>query len=273
MEFIRRIRSMIRTSYKLNYTMLLSCLAAAMLMFGSGQANASLSMNANHDHIEVDFFYHGSTVTVSGEADAGTELVIKISSPYGHEKLKKKGKAGGFLWMNVGDLNLEETPSLYFLHSTKELSGILTPEEMDRYVLGYPAVKDHAEIHPVEDEAEKTKWFNEFIRFKEESNLYTTSSGDINITEENGRQSFRILCDWPYQALPGDYTVTVYAVKNNKVVEKAEHEILVEQVGVEKSLFNMANNNGATYGIVSIIVALGAGFGVGMIFGKDGGAH
>lgn len=264
---------MIRTDRNRNYSILIACLTFAALMFLGGQAEANLNMKANHDHIEVDFFYHGSTVTVSGEADTGTDLVVKIASPDGHQQLKKKGKAGGFLWMNVGDLELAHTPNLYFLNSTRELGDMLDQEEMNRYVLGYSSLMDHAEMDPVDNKGEQEKWFDEFIKFKENSQLYSVSTGDINVSEENGRQRFRILFDWPYQALPGDYTATVYAVKDNKVVEKAEHPILVEQVGVAKSLFNMANNNGALYGIVSIIVALSAGFGVGIIFGKEGGAH
>ena len=236
-------------------------------------ASADLTIKANHDHIKIDAFYHGSTVSVRGEADSGTDIVVKITSPNGHQFLKKKGKAGGFLWMNVGDLNLDNTPNLYFLHSTAKLDNILGQEELDKYVLGYPSVKTHADIKPVSDETEKTKWFDEFIKFKESTNLYKTSSGDITITEEGGKQKYYILCDWPYQALPGDYLVTVYAVKDNKVIETADQKVLVEKVGAVKMLSNMANNQGALYGILAILAALGSGFGVGIIFGKDGGAH
>jgi hypothetical protein len=35
----------------------------------------------------------------------------------------------------------------------------------------------------------------------------------------------------------------------------------------------MARKNGALYGVLSILAALGAGFGVGMVFRKGGGAH
>jgi hypothetical protein len=65
----------------------------------------------------------------------------------------------------------------------------------------------------------------------------------------------------------------VYAVKEGKVVEQATSKVLVEQVGVVKGLAGMAKNNGALYGILAIIAALGAGFGVGMVFKKGGGAH
>ena len=239
----------------------------------SGTAYAGLTIKANHDHISIDFFYHGSTVSVAGEADPYTDLIIKITSPEGHQALRKKGKAAGFLWMNVGNLNFEHTPNLYFLHSTKKIEEMLNPDEMDKYLIGYPALKKYIEITPVENEDEKAKWFNEFVKFKESSKLYSISSGKISTTKKDEKQNYRIVFDWPYQALPGDYIITVYAVKDKKIVETAVAKVLVEQVGIVKTFASMAKNNGALYGVISIIAALAAGFGVGMIFRKGGGAH
>ncbi len=81
------------------------------------------------------------------------------------------------------------------------------------------------------------------------------------------------MTDWPYQAAPGDYLVTVYAVKNGKVIEQAESKVNVEQVGMVKALANMAKNSAALYGVLSIGIALVAGFGVGLVFRKGGGSH
>ena len=119
----------------------------------------------------------------------------------------------------------------------------------------------------------KNKWFNEFVKFKEASNLYGTTAGKISLSEKDGLQNYYILTQWPYQAPPGEYTVTVYAVKNKKVIETATSNVLVEQVGMVKSLSNMAKNNAATYGVISILTALGTGLGVGLVFRKSGGAH
>ncbi len=46
-----------------------------------GTASAMLTAKANHDHITIDFFYHGSSVSVRGESDPGVDLVIKMTSP------------------------------------------------------------------------------------------------------------------------------------------------------------------------------------------------
>ena len=243
------------------------------LFMPQDEAFAELTMDANHSHIKIDFFYHGSTMSVRGTVDPGVDLIIKLTSPDGHEVLKQKGKIAGLLWMNVGSLNAEHVPGIYFLHSTKKIEDILSAEDMERYVIGYPALAKHIQMSPVANEEEKTKWVNEFMRFKEDSRLYSTSTGKISLTEKDGKGNYYILTEWPYQVPPGTYTVTAYAVKDRRVVETAQSSITVEQVGVVKSLANMAKNNGALYGIISIVAALGAGFGVGLIFRKGGGAH
>lgn len=237
------------------------------------ESTAQLTAKANHDHIKIDFFYHGSTVGISGISDPGVDLVIKLTSAEGHQLLKRKGKVAGLLWMNVGDIGLEHVPNVYFLHSTKNIEDILGRDEMDKYVIGYQALEKHTEMTPAANEEEKTKWFNEYIKFKESLNLYETSSGKISVTKKNGIQNYYILTKWPHQASPDKYQVTVYAIKDKKVVETATADVLVEQVGTVKTLADMAKNKGALYGIISIAAALGAGFGVGMIFRKSGGAH
>ena len=246
---------------------------AAFFFIASGTAFAALTIKANHDHIRIDFFYHGSSVSTRGVSDPGTDLIIKIASPEGHQSLRQKGKVAGFLWMNVGELKFEHVPMLYSLHSSRKISDILSTEEMDKYTLGLESLGKKAEILPVSGEAEKTKWFNEFVRFKESSNLYAESSGDISLNSSGGEQNYYVLSQWPYQAPPGDYIVTVYAVRDKKVVETAETKVFVEQVGMVKSFAVMAKNSAALYGAISIIAALAAGFGVGLIFRKGGGAH
>jgi hypothetical protein len=246
---------------------------AALALLAAGPARAELTAKANHDHITVDFLYHGSTVSVRGVADPDAELIIKIASADGHEVLKEKGKKAGVLWMNVGSLAFEHAPKLYEIHSTRPVEQLLPDAEADRHVVGYPALSRHVAIEPLESAQEKAKWFGEYVKFKEDAHLYATSAGKITFSQKDGKREYYINTPWPFQAPPGDYVATVYAVKDGRVVETAESKILVEQVGGVKYLATMAKSHGALYGLLSILAALGAGFGVGLIFRKGGGAH
>lgn len=257
-------------------------LASLFLMGGhlftalQGDASAALTAKANHDHIKIDFFYNGSNVSVRGISDPGVDLIIKITSPDGHQMLKQKGKVGGVLWMNVKTLNFENVPAFYAVHSTRNIEEIPSSEDAEKNVIGYPALRKHILIGPVSGEEEKARWFDEFMKFKENSHLYAVSTGKITVTEKEGQGTYYILTEWPYQAPPGKYTVDVFAVKDKKIVESAQSAVDVEQVGVIKSLAGMAKNNGVLYGLFSIVVAIGAGFGVSMVFTKSkkcGGTH
>lgn len=237
-----------------------------------GLASASLTLNTSSKSIDVDFFYHGSSIDINGVSGAGSDIIVKITSPEGHQTLKKKGKVAGILWMNVGDLKFEHTPDLFIIRSTNKIEDILNEEEIDKYILNYPALMKNVEISPDMDEPDKIKWFDEFVKFKEASSLYDLSFGGVETAANGEAQSYQISLEWPYQAAPGDYTVMIYEVKDKKIINNTSSIITVQQTGIVKTLSEMAKNNGALYGIISIVIALAAGFGVGIIF-RGGGAH
>lgn len=259
--------------YKVIITFVIACIASALLFAVPTTASARLTTRANHDHIGIRFFYHGSSVSVSGLSDPDADIVIKIAAPETHQALKKKGKVGGVLWMNVGSIEYEQVPPLYFLASTKPVEDLLSREERLQYGIGYAALEQKAHIEPAGNDSEKDKWFTEFVNYKEKSKLYSIKDGNVDFDTVNNDREYRVVFDWPYQAPPGAYDVTVYSVVNGKVQETATSAVEVAQEGGIKYLATMAKNKGAAYGIVSILAALIAGFGVGMIFKKGGGAH
>ncbi|WP_353684991.1 TIGR02186 family protein [Thermodesulfovibrio sp. 3907-1M] len=246
--------------------------ALIFLIVISNNAWAKISVIANHDHITIDLFYHGSTVSVKGQAQPGSDIVVKITSPDGSQVLRKKGKVLDLVWMSVENLQFDNVPNLYILRSTKELKDILKEQEAVKNKIGYSALKNFAQITPVSNENEKEELWNEFIKFKEKSKLYNVKA-DIAKSEENGQTHYYTLIQWPYQAPPGIYNVTAYEIKDGKVIDTAQTQINVEKVGILKMLSNMAKNNSLFYGIVCILIAILAGFSVGVLFKKAGKAH
>jgi hypothetical protein len=72
---------------------------------------------------------------------------------------------------------------------------------------------------------------------------------------------------------PGTYNIEVLAVHDGKVVDKTTTSLEVARAGIVATLSNLAFNQPAVYGIIAIIVAMAAGFAVGALFKKGGGAH
>jgi uncharacterized protein (TIGR02186 family) len=247
-----------------------ACLA---VFFFAGDTAEALTIKVNHDHVKIDFFYNGSTVSVKGIAGKDTDLVVTIASAEQHRQtLRQKGHVGGILWMNVGEVTFGNVPDLYIANSTRDIDAILESEMKEAFGIGYPAIIKKADVLGVENR-EKERLLSEFIKFKEASYLYSATAGSISMKEADGDRAYSLYADWPYQAGPGDYVVTVYEVKDGKVVDTAKASLFVEQVGLVKTLADMARNNGAMYGIVAVLIALSTGFGVGIVFKKSGGAH
>jgi hypothetical protein len=65
--------------------------------------------------------------------------------------------------------------------------------------------------------------------------------------------------------------VETITAKDGKVTGRSEAAIKVELTGIVALLAKISSDNRALYGIISIVVAVAAGFGVGMIFRKGGG--
>ncbi|MEJ2183411.1 MAG: TIGR02186 family protein [Nitrospirota bacterium] len=248
-------------------------LAFAALMVQAPEASAALTVKANHDRLDVDYNYHGGAVSVSGEADPGVELIIKIASPSGEEELMRKDRVGGILWMNTEKVEFGGVPGVYYLASTRTPEEILETSHRMANGIGYDALAETAEITGHSNPEARGALFDEFIKYKEAKRLFSRSAGDVAVKPDADGQAYRTVFQWPYQAPPGRYIVTAYAVKDGAVVDKAETEVHVQQVGVVKLLADMAQNRGGLYGLVAVVIALAAGFGVGMLFRTGGGAH
>lgn len=233
----------------------------------------SVTANVQPERISVNSLYHGSSVTVTGEAAPDEDIIVKFSTPAKQVHLRQKGKRGGLLWMNVGELEYNPVSDVYLLYSTGDVDRILNGDEQDKYLIGYGAFKRVVEVSPVSDESEKEKWVEEFLRFKENSGVYGVFTEGIETKAEDGRKTFQLTVDWPYQAPPQDYTVSVYAVKNNSVQDYKQTPLKVETVGALKFVSGMAFNSASVYGIASILIAIAAGFIVSIIFKGGGGGH
>lgn len=227
------------------------------------------------DNIPITLNYHGADLVVSGENVAGDDLIIRITSESAAAHYKYKGKAGGLFWMKKGDVTFENVPGVYLLYSTREMEKLLDPDHLRANLIGFAALKEASKM--VTDSAElqgqDSRWLDEFIRFKESLNLYAIRTGTVTRQHGQSSDTYSVEVRWPSQAAPGSYLVEALAVRNGQVVEQASARFNVEQAGLVKLLSKLAFEKEALYGIMAVVVAIIAGFAVGMIFKKGGGAH
>lgn len=222
--------------------------------------------------IEVDVRFHGERIYFFGTIpDPQAQVVVKLTprnaSPI---KLMRKGKVVLF-WMGVKQFELENLPFLYKIHSSGPLKGVLSPELAEKYGLSYTALKKNMGMKLLKGKAsadDKDVMFDGFIKIKEKQNLYGVSENRIRIRK--GRL-FEHYFTFPDKAKEGEYLVESYAVKDGKVIDVSRDVVKVQKVGLTAMLCRTAQHNGVIYGIMAVVIALGAGLLVGVFF--KGGGH
>jgi hypothetical protein len=256
-----------------NKITLLKALTLGVITLFAAPNAFSVTAVLSPDHISVNSLYHGSKIEISGEAAADSEVIIKITSAEKKEHLRKKGKAGGVLWMNVGELEFSPVSDVFLVYSTGDINELLSTEQQDKYVIGYGALKRSISVEPVEDEADKEKWVDEFIKLKQKNKIYGEFTGQIKTMAEGVKKTYTLAIDWPYQAPPQDYNISVYEVRDDVVQAEAGAVLKIEKVGALKYISDMAFHREVIYGIGSILIAIAAGFIVSVIFKGGGGSH
>lgn len=233
---------------------------------------AAVTCEVIPNDIPITLTYHGAKLTIAGKSAPDDDLIVKISSELHDTAMKNYEKVGGLVWMKKRNLEFKGVPGVYIVNSTADLNFILSQEDRDQHHLGYEAMAKATSIEDGKGGAADGKWFEEFIRFKENEKVYRIQQGTI--TRRHGEdKTFELVVDWPYQAPPGVYTVDLFAVHNGKVVDQATTFLEVQRVGVIAALSKMAVDQPALYGTMSVVVALAAGLAVGAVFKKGGGSH
>ncbi len=218
--------------------------------------------------VTARLFYHGKTVRVSGTAPAGHEVAIVISGKETPVDLKLKGKVGGLLWSNIGDVTIENVPSLYLLATSPGLRGSLGAHAVESASVGYRAVESKCRVSPARGADEDHRIFGEFVKLKEKQKLYGVTEGGVALTAGSSGDldcaaDFFIPPDVPV----GSFDVQLLAFDRHRETVLASALLTVEKAGPAATISAMARERGLLYGVLSVIVALLAGVLAGVVFG------
>ena len=131
---------------KKNIVMLLTCtLFALAALANNALAEDDINLTLSPTVVKISAFYDGPIVKATGKIPATAEAVIRVSGISEELHLKKKGKVGGLLWMNTGDVTFENAPNIDMLFTPKAISDL---EASPVSPFGFDALKKKIEILP-----------------------------------------------------------------------------------------------------------------------------
>lgn len=250
--------------------------------FGGGEARALTSEEpqkvvtaAVKNVIEIGLSYRGDQIHFFGVNPCpGTDLIIKLTAEKDEEvKLSVKGKVGP-LWMTVKQYDVKGAPFMYKIHASKPLKEIISQATAQELELGYPAIRHKMQLHlargsAAPDDADKV--FEGMIKIKERANLYNIVEDPKRLEITEG-QLFKHYFRFPPAATEGRYLVESFCFDKGQLVGYGKDVIEIKKVGLEHWLTFTSQYHPVAFGIVAVVIAMGAGLLVGVIF-KKGGHH
>ncbi len=238
----------------------------AALVFLLWPAAVRAEMKLAPDSIRIGAFFDGAYVRVTGEVPQGASVVVEVSGKRTEQQLLRKGRHWD-IWMNLGEVDVENAPSVYFALSTAPdafSSAAGSP------TFGYARLRQRVSFKMTHRHGlERRELFKEFVALKESEGLYGMFPGGLHLSESSPGQStvegeFRI----PSRIDPGDYQVRLSVVEDGRVLRSDVADLRVQMGGLPALLSSLAQNHGALYGLLAIFIAVVFGFLIGVIFRK-----
>ena len=101
------------------------------------------------------------------------------------------------------------------------------------------------------------------MRIRRNEGTYRMLEGAVQLRENT---LFDTAIALPANLVEGDYETRIFLVREGAVVAQFQTEIAVRKVGLERIIFTLAHERPLIYGILSLIIAIAAGWGASAAF-------
>jgi len=219
--------------------------------------------------IQMGALYSGAHVRVEGVVRPGSKVAVVIRGQSKPEVFNRKVQRGP-IWINSGKTRVSGVPTLFLRFSDGMLRHFLSREELDLYQLDQAAIQRQMEIEPDQDhDTMVASW----LTLKAADGTYALVRDGVKMGAPRADGvPFTVQLWWPRKAAPGNYQLSAYECRDRVVASHSSVHLSVTKVGFPAWLADLARMRSLAYGLVAVLVAAAAGFGidllVALLFGR-----
>ncbi|MBP7002088.1 TIGR02186 family protein [Amaricoccus sp.] len=182
------------------------------------------------------------------------DIVITLQGPPLSILVRRKERRFG-IWLNAEEVRVRHVPSYYAVATTRPLAEILTDTERLRWQIGLDQAVRRVAAHPTLTDT--TDFTEAAVRLKRADGLFVDAEGGVTLAEET---LFQARFHLPTNLVEGGYAAEYFLVRGKEIISSGSTAITVEKAGLERWLYNLAQNRPLAYGALSVAVALAAGW-------------
>ncbi len=225
-------------------------------------------LGLSKDKVAITTSFDGSEILIFGAVkreepipiSEPLEVVITVAGPSTPVIVRRKSRKLG-IWVNTDAVEVDLAPSFYAIATTDQLTSILSDVEDLRHKITIDrAIRSVGAPSNIADSASFTE---AVIRIRRDQNLYQLLEGRVALDEQT---LFRTAIKMPADLTEGDYKTRIFLTRGGEIVSSYETLIGVRKVGLERFLFNMSRESPFLYGLMSLAIAVAAGWGASAAF-------
>lgn len=245
---------------------MLRLLALLSLLTTPLNASEEIVLGLSQDAVAITATFEGSEILVfgairrEGPLPAGQlGILVTVAGPDTPIVVRRKERRLG-IWVNVDDVKIDAAPSFYAVATSGPLNKVLRPSEDLHNRITLPKVVRQVGTNVFDSGS----FSRALMRIREKNELYQTLVGAVDISRDT---LFETRITLPANLTEGFYVTRIFLTRDGNVVDSYTTTIPVKKVGLERWIYNLAHQNALLYGLMSLVIAITAGWGASAVFG------
>ncbi|WP_422032490.1 TIGR02186 family protein [Roseovarius sp.] len=243
-------------------------LLVILLLFALPARAEEVVLGLSQDEVAITANFDGSHILVFGAvkrevpipAGPPLQVVVAVSGPSKPVLVRRKERRFG-IWLNTDSVLVDSAPSFYAVATSGPFGEVLTDVEDLRHRISIErairSVGAAMHIRGAQNFADAV------VRIRERSGLYKIVEDSVAVDQQT---LFRTAIDMPANLTEGEYSTRIFLTREGRVVSVYETTIDVRKVGLERWLYNMSREQPLFYGLMSLAIAIAAGWGASAAF-------
>lgn len=243
-------------------TLMLTLLALPAL------AAEEVVLGLSRDKVAITTSFDGSEILIFGAVkreepipqDSPLQVVITVTGPMAPVTVRRKEKKFG-IWVNSDTVEVDSAPSFYAVATTGPMREVLKDvEDLRQKITIDRVIRSVGAPSNIMDSASFT---DAVIRIRQRQGLYQQLEGQVALDEQT---LFRTAIRLPANLTEGAYATRIFLTREGRIVSSYSTAIDVDKVGLERWLFTLSRENATLYGLMSLAIAIAAGWGASAAF-------
>ncbi|MFP7571004.1 TIGR02186 family protein [Marivita sp. S2033] len=238
-------------------TLMAAPLSAEEVVLGLSREQVSISTNFDGSEIILYGAIKREEPIPTAEP---LQVIVTVSGPLVPVTVRRKERRFG-IWVNVDAVDVDAAPSFYAVATSAPWDEVISDTEDLRQTISIPrAIRSVGAPMSVE----RPQVFSDaLVRIRTANGLYALDEGGVDLRDST---LFNTEIDMPANLTEGDYAIRVFLTRGGSVVSTYETSIDVSKVGMERWLFELSREQPLMYGLLSLAIAIAAGWGASAAF-------